>query len=81
MRVLDVLMAGGCVPPLKLLGAFLFPLQINWHSNCVPEGPDRGPEQISALQTDLPAKREGTRHGGEYFSVERQSKMVKGQPI
>lgn len=35
---------------------FSFPLQINWHSHCVPEGPDWRPEQIAALQTDLPAK-------------------------
>lgn len=47
--------------------AFLFHPQINWHSHGIPEGPDWWPEQISAIQTHLPAERKGARDWGEHF--------------
>lgn len=53
----------------SLLRDFSFPLQVNWHGHHSPEGPDGRPEQITALQTDLPAKRKGTRDWGEDFPL------------
>lgn len=47
----------------------LFSLQVNWHSHHSPEGPDGRAEQITALQTDLPAKRKGARDWGEHFPL------------
>ena len=52
-----------------LLCAFSFPLQVNWHGHRSPERPDRRPEPIAALQTDLPAKRKGARDWGEHFPL------------
>lgn len=54
-------------PSLRLLCAFLFHPQINWHGHGIPKGPDWRPKQISAIQTHLPAEWKGSRDWGEHL--------------